>query len=65
MYFESGVIDYNIVLEDIAYFLVFLCMLWNECVFLASEQRIYCDTNLKDSFEKKQFMICSIKICNK
>lgn len=54
MYFESGVIDNNIVLEDTAYFLVFLCMLWNECVFLeASEQRIYCGTNLKDSFEKK------------
>lgn len=48
MYFESGTIDYCIVLEDVTYFLVFMCMLWNEYVFLASEERLYGDTNLKD-----------------
>lgn len=52
MYFKSSVIDYNIVLEDETCFSVFLCMLCNECVFLASEKRTYYDTNLKDSFEK-------------
>lgn len=48
LYFQSGVIDYNTVLADVTHFLVFLCLLWNDYVFLASEERIHCEVNLKD-----------------
>lgn len=53
MYSESGIIDFDIVLVGITYFLLLLCMLWNQSIVLTSEEKICCDTNLKNYFEKK------------